>query len=717
MALRLSDLAKHFGWRSSVARQIIPQLVAAIQPANDATEHPALHKLALRYDIPLPDRPRLLAALQSYYAAVLLAISAFRCGEPSDWQSIASGEFFRQHNLLNLIDERIPLPDVEYSPLLEHARKLNFQAIPHDPLRLLYQRLFPAALRHHSGEYYTPDWLTGHVLQRAGYDGSQSLLDPACGSGGFLRHAVQQSGVDWATLCERIAGMDRSPLACLSARANLLLLLGKPDTPLEIPVYCADSVLETPLSRQFDIIVGNPPWINWETLEPAYREQTRSLWREYGLFAHRGMDIILGKGKKDLSALMTVIWADRYLREGGIMSLILTETTLKSSAAAGFRKLQFGALQLRLLHVDDLSKLRIFKGASTRSVVLTLQKGATTTYPVAYSIWRNHSRLRDQDSLQKASAKITRHDLLAEPIGGRGSPLATASRGALDALHRFRGQAHYQAHAGVYTGGANAVYWLQVLEDDGKLARVRNLTAGAKRPVPQREAFIESDLIFPLLRSGEVTRWHSAPGAAILMVQDVETRQGYDPDWLREHYPYTYDWLLSFEDMLRKRAAFRRYFGEHAPFYSMFDVGSYSFAPYKVIWQGMGANSMAAAVQQPVAGKPVMSNQAVQPFIATQSSDEAHYLAACLNNPLFGFAVLCHSQAGGKSFAQPGTLQHLYIPRYEATNPQHQRMVALSQQAHAGQIDDEALLQAAAEIWGLNDQEVADVLDSLAILR
>ena len=59
-------------------------------------------------------------------------------------------------------------------------------------------------------------------------------------------------------------------------------------------------------------MVGNPPWINWESLPPGYREQTMPLWQEYGLFVHSGMDTILGKGKKDISTLMTYVAADRY---------------------------------------------------------------------------------------------------------------------------------------------------------------------------------------------------------------------------------------------------------------------------------------------------------------------------------------------------------------------------------------------------------------------
>jgi len=42
-----------------------------------------------------------------------------------------------------------------------------------DLLKKLYQGLFPKAVRHDLGEYYTPDWLAEHVLNEIGFDGDQ----------------------------------------------------------------------------------------------------------------------------------------------------------------------------------------------------------------------------------------------------------------------------------------------------------------------------------------------------------------------------------------------------------------------------------------------------------------------------------------------------------------------------------------------------------------
>ena len=114
-------------------------------------------------------------------------------------------------------------------------------------------------------------------------------------------------------LFERLAGLHRQGLDGIWAR-----ILRNAFMPLFLD--------------QCDYVVGNPPWINWESLPPGYREQTMPLWQEYGLFVHSGMDTILGKGKKDISTLMTYVAADRYLKDGGKLGFVITQSVWKTLA-------------------------------------------------------------------------------------------------------------------------------------------------------------------------------------------------------------------------------------------------------------------------------------------------------------------------------------------------------------------------------------------------
>jgi len=266
------------------------------------------------------------------------------------------------------------------------------------------------------------------------------------------------------------------------------------------------------------------------------------------------------------------------------------------------------------------------------------------------------------------------------------------------------------------------------------LVVVRNITEGAKRAVESVTTEIEAELLFPLLRSGDLRRWRAEPVAHILMMQDLQQRRGISESQVQEHYPKTWAYLRRFEQQLRARAAFVRYFTrpdkrgknqETGPFYSMFDVSVYTFAPWKVVWTRMGNKIDAAVISQQVVPQETIT------LIACESEAEAHFLAAVINSTPFQFAAFAYSQAGGKSFGSPHLLENIGVPAFDPNNELHGRLTSLSEAAHrltlklrAGQAAQKALSdveneigEAAAELWGLTPQELNDVQASLRELK
>jgi len=129
-----------------------------------------------------------------------------------------------------------------------------------DLLKKLYEMIVPRKLRHDLGEFYTPDWLAGYLIDRSGYPGDPNIrfLDPACGSGTFLVEAIHRvihntragKKIDWREvgrlILNNIVGFDLNPLAVLAARTNYLIAFAPfiPFVrPISIPVYLCDSVL------------------------------------------------------------------------------------------------------------------------------------------------------------------------------------------------------------------------------------------------------------------------------------------------------------------------------------------------------------------------------------------------------------------------------------------------------------------------------------------
>lgn len=128
-----------------------------------------------------------------------------------------------------------------------------------DILKALYESLIDPETRHDLGEYYTPDWLASRMVAEAvDRPLEQRVMDPACGSGTFLFHAVravldaaEAAGMAKAEAVRRaaanIAGIDIHPVAVIFARVTYLLAL-IPALRMEhpgnvtVPVYLGDAL-------------------------------------------------------------------------------------------------------------------------------------------------------------------------------------------------------------------------------------------------------------------------------------------------------------------------------------------------------------------------------------------------------------------------------------------------------------------------------------------
>lgn len=286
-----------------------------------------------------------------------------------------------------------------------------------------------------------------------------------------------------------------------------------------------------------------------------------------------------------------------YLKPGGRLGFVITQSVFKTSGAGqGFRRFLLGnGEHIQVIAVDDMVALQPFGGASNRTSIVILGKGTQTKYPVPYNLWwkKVTGRSISTDfSLDMVDEVASYRKFYAEPVDKKDltSSWLTGKQKAIRAVKKILGQSDYEAHAGAYSGGANGVYWVNIIDKrpDG-LVLVSNITEGAKREVENVQAAIEPDLLYPLLRGRDVKRWQASPSAYILMAQDPIKRRGIDEDEMKTSYPKTYAYLKRFEAVLRERKSrgVSDMVETGAPFYTMFAVGDYTLAPYKVVWTRM----------------------------------------------------------------------------------------------------------------------------------
>lgn len=117
-----------------------------------------------------------------------------------------------------------------------------------------------------AGEYYTPRAVTQFMVDQIDPKLGESILDPACGTGGFLACAIEDMRMDVKTpkdeelLQSSIHGVEKKPMPHLLCVTNMML------HGIDVPIQIRhDNTLARPLKDysaqdRVDVVVTNPPF-------------------------------------------------------------------------------------------------------------------------------------------------------------------------------------------------------------------------------------------------------------------------------------------------------------------------------------------------------------------------------------------------------------------------------------------------------------------------
>jgi len=165
----------------------------------------------------------------------------------------------------------------------------------------------PAArpTRKELGAWYTPPALVAALVRETVFDGARTVLDPACGDGRFLRATClpEQTGVD------------------IDASAGFIH---------------DDSLHRDWDDEQFDIVIGNPPFLN-----------------QLSRLTSRGGSSKFGGGPYADAAAEFLALAIRLARPGGRVGFVLPQSLLATRDAAAIRSAVDGAAALRWMWWSD----------------------------------------------------------------------------------------------------------------------------------------------------------------------------------------------------------------------------------------------------------------------------------------------------------------------------------------------------------------------------
>jgi hypothetical protein len=437
------------------------------------------------------------------------------------------------------------------------------------------------------GDYQTPVDLADASCRMLGRLGirPRALVEPTCGVGNFLKIGVESFG---SAIVAK--GFDINPEYVDEAQS----LLGHATSAASVSVEQANffdldwasivASLPEPL-----LVLGNPPWVTNSALGCVGSD---NLPVKSNFQKHNGLDAVTGKSNFDISEFMLIRLSEALQRKNATLAMLCkTAVARKVMSYCWKRNLEMGDC-----HIFPIDAQRDF-GAAVEACLFVASFNAKG---------KDRSCIVHQDfnSGSPCSHLGFRDGLLISDVEG------------YEEWKFLRAATSYTWRSGIKHDCAKV---MEFSEQNGKL------TNGFGTSVE-----IEDTFLFPLLKSSAVAGSDKTGKRWILVTQ---RNVGEDTSGIERAAPRTWRYLLDHAEWLDKRASI---IYKKRPRFSVFGIGEYSFAPWKVAISGF-YKMLNFRIFGPSDGRPTMLDDTAY-FLGSNDETEARLLVELLNSaPARGF--------------------------------------------------------------------------------
>ncbi|HET6326608.1 MAG TPA: hypothetical protein VFG04_18170 [Planctomycetaceae bacterium] len=433
------------------------------------------------------------------------------------------------------------------------------------------------------GDFQTPPDLAEAVCRVLRTERPRTLIEPTCGTGTFLTAAL----AGFPQL--RVAlGLEINPRYAAAARRAVRKTPSTADSRVRVGDFfqtdwptvladCADPLL----------IVGNPPWVTNSALGALGSD---NLPPKQNLPGRSGLEGLTGKSNFDVSEWMIFRLLEAISGRRATLAMLCKTAVARRAMARAWES----GPPLDSAEMRPIDAARHF-AARVDACLLICRCGNVTP---AVSDCRVFQALESRQSNRtfgwrdgRLVADVAAYERVKHLLGGS-TRWRSGIKHDCSALFEFR------------------------KDDSGKLVN------GLGEVVD-----LEEDYLFPLLKSSDVARGSTSASNRRMLVP--QRRVGEETDSIARRAPATWQYLQRHAERLDRRAS--RVYRDQSRF-SIFGVGPYTFAPWKVVVSGFYKSLQFVAVG-PLDGHPVVCDDTCY-FLPCTSAAEARALAARLNGPL-----------------------------------------------------------------------------------
>ncbi|MBI4581801.1 MAG: N-6 DNA methylase [Planctomycetes bacterium] len=437
------------------------------------------------------------------------------------------------------------------------------------------------------GDFQTPDELARRVVEVIGSRGFQprTVIEPTCGEGAFLVAAGRRFEEAAHLLGLEIQG---EYLRRAKMRLNQEQIPAKVDLRLE-DFFCCDWPALLADSPEPLLFVGNPPWVTSAALGAlgSANMPTKSNFQR-----RAGLDAITGKANFDIAEWMVLHLVDCCRTRSATLAFLLkTHVARRVLAHAWKRRLPIGGSAVYLIDAKR------FFGVNAGACLLICElngKPCSMDCPI-----------HDLDQPETVIASI----------GWRDGMLVSDARDYDQLRHLLvdeRSRPLYRWRSGIKHDCSRVMELCR--EGDA-------LVNGLGEAVDLEETYL-----FPLLKGAGVMRGEESRRRRLMIV--TQSSPGEDTAQIEARAPLTWEYLCRHADELDARAS-SIYRGR--PRFSVFGVGPYTFAPWKVATCGLYKRLGFSAIG-PFRGKPTVFDDTTY-HLPCSGPEEAQLLLGLLDSP------------------------------------------------------------------------------------
>ena len=464
------------------------------------------------------------------------------------------------------------------------------------------------------GDFQTPPALAGSVVRlvRSLIPEPAAIIEPTCGQGSFLLAAVEAFPA-----AQRFVGADISTDHLKDCQSLLASSHRNPEVQLlEGDFFSMDwdrivASLPNPV-----LVVGNPPWFTNSELGRFGSSNTPPKSR---LGDQSGLDAITGKSNFDVSESMLFAQLRWFDNRPGTVAALCKESVARKVLARAWRQ----GLTVSSARICRFNAAEAFGVSVSACLLIVVRNGGEG--PRACSV---HANLSAEDA--------------SETIGiGDGSLVRD-----LAAYNRWR---HLRGADGNY------VWRSGIKHDCAKVMELSEDGDGLRNGLGEL-VDIEKEAVYPLFKSSDIANGRNGRFRKLVIV--TQKRLNTDTASLRETFPKAWRYLNSHRDAFDRRSSVI-YRGR--PPFSMFGIGDYSFAAWKVAIPGLYGSST-PRVLPPVQGRPAMLDDTAY-FLPCGSEQEARFLLDLLSSEAASGFFESMTFPGDKRPLNAGILRRLHIGR------------------------------------------------------